>query len=147
MINFFQAISTGGFQLYATDNTKVLQLHHSYINNKIIIYVQLNSCNSNSCNSKDNLNRTNSSDPSKFTSKPLQENSFNLNSHNSINHLNQTNFWVPWTYFSSYNSNFGFGVYFFHPSIFYFSKFECFNSVTIMFECFEIFKLFEFDCW
>ena len=52
--------------------------------------MQLNSCNSNSCNSKDHLNRTNSSVPSEFTSKPSQENSFNLNSHNSKNHLNRT---------------------------------------------------------
>ena len=74
--------------------------------------IQLNSCNSNSCNSK-NLNRTNSSVPSEFAIKLLQENSFNSNSHNSKNHLNRTNFWVSWTYFSSCNSNFGFGVNFF----------------------------------
>ena len=60
-----------------------------------IIELQLNSCNSNSYNSKDHLNRTNSSVPSEFTSKPLQENSFNSNSHNSKNYLNRTNFWVP----------------------------------------------------
>ena len=39
--------------------------------------IELNPCNSNFCNSKDHLNRTNSSVPSEFTSKPLQENSFN----------------------------------------------------------------------
>ena len=61
--------------------------------------IQLNSCNSNSCNSKDHLNRTNSSVLSEFTSKPLQENSFNSNSHNSKNHLNRTNFRVTWTFF------------------------------------------------
>ena len=72
--------------------------------------VQLNSCNSNSFNSKDHLNRTNYLVPSKFTRKPLQENSFNSNSHNSKNHLNRTNFSVLWTYFSSCNPNFGFGV-------------------------------------
>ena len=55
--------------------------------------MQLNSCNSNSCNSKDHLNWTTSSVPSEFTSKPLQENSFNSNSHNSKNYLDQTNFW------------------------------------------------------
>ena len=54
--------------------------------------IQLNSCNSNSCNSKNHLNRTNSLVLSEFTSKPLQENSFNSNSHNSKNHLNRTNF-------------------------------------------------------
>ena len=70
--------------------------------------VQLNLCNSNCRNSKDHLTGTNSSVPSEFASKPLQENSFNSNSHNSKNHLNRTNFWVPWTYFSSCNSNFGF---------------------------------------
>ena len=91
----------------------------------------MNPYNSNSCNSK-NLNRTNSSVLSEFTSKPLQENSFNSNSHNSKNHLNRTNFCVPWTYFSSCNSNFGFGVQFFHHSIFYCSKFKCFNSNAIM---------------
>ena len=69
--------------------------------------LQLNSCNSNSCNSKGQLNRANSSVPPEFTSKPLQENSFNSNSHNSKNHLNRTNVWVSWTYFSSRNSNFG----------------------------------------
>ena len=72
--------------------------------------LQLNSCNSNSCNSKDYLNRTSFSVLSEFTSKPLQENSFNSNSHNSKNHLNRTNFSVLWTYFSSCNPNFGFGV-------------------------------------
>ena len=72
--------------------------------------VQLNSCNSNSYNSKDHLNRTNYSVPSEFTSKPLQENSFNSNSHNSKNHLNRTDSWVPWTYFSSCNSNIAFKV-------------------------------------
>ena len=71
---------------------------------------QLNLCNLNSCHSKVHLNQTNSLVPSKFTSKPLQENSFNSNSHNSKNNLNATNFWVPWTYFSSCNSNFGFGA-------------------------------------
>ena len=70
--------------------------------------LQLNSCNSNSCNSKDHLNQTNSSVPSEFTSKLLQENSFNSNSHNSKNHVNRTNFGVSWTYFSSCNSNFVF---------------------------------------
>ena len=54
--------------------------------------LQLNSCNSNSCNLKNHLNRTNSLVLSEFTSKPLQENSFNSNSHNSKNHLNRTNF-------------------------------------------------------
>ena len=106
--------------------------------------IQLNSCNSNSCNSKDHLNRTNSLVPLEFTSKLLQESSFNSNSHNSKNHLNRTNCWVPWTYFSSCNSNFGFGVCFFHPSTFCCSKFECFNLNAIIFQCFEI---FEFDCW
>ena len=80
---------------------------------KITSPLQLNSCNSNSGNSKNNLNRTNSSVLPEFTSKPskpLQEKSFNSNSHNSKNHLNRTNFWAPWTYFSSCNSNFGFGV-------------------------------------
>ena len=103
-------------------------------------FMQLNSCNSYPCNSKHHLKRTNSSVLAEFTSKPLQENSFNSNSHNSKNHLNRTNFWVPWTYFSSCNSNFGFGVQFFHLSIFYCSKFKCFNSNAIIFECFEIFK-------
>ena len=74
------------------------------------ITIQLNSCNLNSCNSKNHLNRTNSSVLSEFIRKPLQENSFILNSHNSKNHLNRTNIWVPWTYFSSCNLNFGFGV-------------------------------------
>ena len=36
--------------------------------------------------------------------------------------------------------NFGFGVSFFLPSIFYCRKFEFFNSNAITFECFEIFK-------
>ena len=72
--------------------------------------LQLNSCNSNSCNLKNHLNRKNSLVLSEFTSKPLQENSFNSNSHNSKNHLNRTNFSVLWTYFSSCNPNFGFGV-------------------------------------
>ena len=57
-----------------------------------MLEIQFNSCNSNSYNSKEHLNRTNSSVPSEFTSKPLQENSFNSNSHNSKNHLNWTNF-------------------------------------------------------
>ena len=72
--------------------------------------LQLNSCNSNSYNSKNHLNRKNSSVLSEFNSNPLQENSFNSDAHNSKNHLNQTNVWVPWTYFSSCNLNFGFGV-------------------------------------
>ena len=59
------------------------------------LVIQFNSCNSNPCNLKDHLNWTNSSVPSKFTSKPLQENSFSLNSHNSKNHLNWTNFESP----------------------------------------------------
>ena len=42
--------------------------------------IQLKPSNSNFCNSENHLNRTNSSVPSEFTSKPLQENSFNLNS-------------------------------------------------------------------
>ena len=84
-----------------------------------------------SSNSKNHLNRNKSSVLSEFTSKPLQKNSFNSNSHNSKNHLNRTNFWLPWTYFSSCNSNFGFGVYFFDPSIFNSSKFKCFNSNAI----------------
>ena len=67
-------------------------------------------------------------------------NSCNLNSCNSKNHLNRTNFWVLWTYFSSCNTNFGFGVKFFHPSIFYCSMFKCFNSNAIILECFETFK-------
>ena len=36
--------------------------------------IQLDPCNLNFCNSKDHLNRTNSSVPSEFTSKALQEN-------------------------------------------------------------------------
>ena len=44
--------------------------------------IQLNPCNSNFCNSKNHLNRTNSSVPSKFTSKALQEKCFNWNSQN-----------------------------------------------------------------
>ena len=60
-----------------------------------VLKIQLNSCISNSCNSKNHLNRTNSSVLSEFNSKPLQENSFNSNSHNSKNHLNRTNFWSP----------------------------------------------------
>ena len=59
------------------------------------VYLQLNSCNSNSCNSKDHLNRTNSLVPTEFTSKHLQETSFNSNSHNSKNHLNRTSFGFP----------------------------------------------------
>ena len=102
--------------------------------------IQLNPCNSNSCNSEDHLNWTNFSVPSEFTSKALQEKSFNSNSHNSKNHLHRTNFWVLRTYFSTCNSNFGFRVYFFHSSVFYYSKFECFNSDAIIFERFEIFK-------
>ena len=73
-------------------------------------YIQLNPCNSNSYNSKDHLNRTNSSVPSEFTSKPLQENSFNSNSYNLKDPLNRTNIWFPWTYSSTCNSNFGLGV-------------------------------------
>ena len=118
---------------------------HVYFLYTYIIYlynIQLNSCTSNSCNSKDHLNGTNSSVLSEFTSKPSQENSFNSNSHNSKNHLNRTNAWVPWTYFSSCNSNFGFGVQFFHPSIFYCRKFEFFNSNVL-----KSLNLFEFDCW
>ena len=98
----------------------------------------MNSCNSNSCNSKDHLNWRNSSANSEFTSKPLQENSFNSNSHNSKNHVNRTNFWflvfhlVIQILFSESS--------FFHPSIFYCIKFECFNWNAIIFECFEIFK-------
>ena len=56
------------------------------------LIIQLNSCNSNSRNSKDHLNGTNSSVPSEFTGTPLQENSFNSNSHNSKNHLHRINF-------------------------------------------------------
>ena len=85
-------------------------IRERFINVKACNELQLDSCNSNSCNSRDHLNRTNFSVPSEFTNKPLQENSFNLNSHNLKNHLNRTNFWVPWTYFSLCNSNFGFGV-------------------------------------
>ena len=97
----------------------------------------MNSCNSNSCNLKDHLNRTNSLVPSKFTSKPLQENSFNSNSHNSKNHAN----------FRSRGRIFHHVIRilvsessFFHPSIFYCGKFGYFNSNAIIFECFEIFK-------
>ena len=79
-------------------------LHQKRVN------IQLNSCNSNCYNSKDHLNRTNSLVLSEFTSKPLQENSFHSNSHYSKNHLIRTNVWVPWSYFSSCNSNFGLGV-------------------------------------
>ena len=71
----------------------------------------------------------------------IQLNSCNSNSCNSKDHLNRKNLWVPWTYSASCNSNFGFGVYFFHTSIFYCSKFECSNSNAIIFKCFEIFKL------
>ena len=80
--------------------------------NEMLYYyvIQLNPCNSNSCDSKDHLNRTNSSVHLEFTSKLLQENSFNWNSHNSRNHLNRTNFGVPWVYFSSCNSNLGFRI-------------------------------------
>ena len=81
------------------------------------VYLQLNSCNLNSCNSKDHLNRTNSLVATEFTSKTLQGNSFHSNSHNSKNHLYRTSFWILWTYFSSCKSNFSFRVLFFHPSI------------------------------
>ena len=105
-----------------------------------LVYIKLNSCNSNSWNSKDHLNRTNSLVPSQFISKPLKESSFDSNSLNSKNRLNGINFWVPWTYFSSCNSNYDFGVQLFHPSMFYCSKLESVNSNAIIFECFEIFK-------
>ena len=45
-----------------------------------------------------------------FTQNYIQLRSCNLNSCNLKDDLNRTNFWVPWTYFSSCNSNFGFGV-------------------------------------
>ena len=105
------------------------------------ISIQLNSCNSNSCNLKYHLNQTNSLVSSEFTSKHLHENSFNSNSRNPKNYLNRTFHWVPWTYFSSCNSNFGFEVKFFHPLITYCSKFECFSSDAMIFECLEIFKV------
>ena len=96
------------FQWEIADCLDLPLLHSNFLTG--VNSLQLNSSNSNSCNSKDHLNRTNSSVHSEFASKILQEKSFNSNSHNSKNHLNRTNFWVPWTYFSSCNSNFGFGV-------------------------------------
>ena len=42
----------------------------------LILVIPLNSCNSNSCNSKDHLSRTNSLVPSEFSSKPIQENNY-----------------------------------------------------------------------
>ena len=62
--------------------------------------LQLNSCDSNSYNSKNNLNRRNCLVPSEFISTPLQESSYYLKSHNSKNHLNAGQF------FLSCNSNF-----------------------------------------
>ena len=61
----------------------------------LLFLIRLNSLNSNSCNSKGHLIRTNSLVPSEFSNKPLQENSFNSNAHNSKNHLNRTNFLDP----------------------------------------------------
>ena len=59
------------------------------------LYVQLNSCNSNSYNSKPHVIRTDSEVPSEFTLKTLQENSYNSNPCNSKNHVNRTVFPVP----------------------------------------------------
>ena len=61
--------------------------------------IQPSSCNSNSYNSKNHLNRRNSVVPSEFTSKFFYESSYNSNSHNSKNHLNRTDYLVPWTIF------------------------------------------------
>ena len=94
-------------------------------------YIQLNPCNSNSYNSKDHLNRTNSSVPSEFTSNPLQENSSNSNSHNSKNHLNQKNFWVPGRIFHHVNrvlvSESSFFILPYSTVVLRMSQFECHN--------------------
>ena len=59
----------------------------------------MNSCNSNSYNSKSHVIRTDSVVPSEFTLKTLQENSYNSNPCNSKNHVNRTDFPVPWRNF------------------------------------------------
>ena len=59
----------------------------------------MNSCNSDSYNSKNHLNRRNSLVSSEFTRKTLKESSYNSNSNNSKNHLNRTDHLVPWTIF------------------------------------------------
>ena len=62
--------------------------------------LQLNSCNSNSYNSKTHIIRTDSVVPSEFTLKTLQENSYNSNPCNSKNHVNRTYFSVLWRNFN-----------------------------------------------
>ena len=61
--------------------------------------IQLNSCNSNSYNSKTNIIRTDSLVPSEFTLKTLQENSYYSNPCNSKNYVNRTYISVPWRNF------------------------------------------------
>ena len=58
--------------------------------------LQLNSCNSNSYNSKTHIIRTDFVVPSEFTLKTLQEHSYNSNPCNSKNHVNWTYISVPW---------------------------------------------------
>ena len=57
--------------------------------------IESSSCNSNSCNSKNHLDRTNWLVPSEFSIKLLHQDSYNSNSHNSKTHLNRSVWWVP----------------------------------------------------
>ena len=72
---------------------------NSVLKKYLTLWKQLNSCNSDSCNSRNHLNRRNCLVPSGFTSKTLKESSYNSKFYNSKNHLNRTDHFVPWTIF------------------------------------------------